>query len=278
MNIKEILKKHQGELEPAELDQILALAIHKKIEYIYKNPNKKIPASSKKTFDKLLRLRLANWPLAYLKGYKEFCGLKFRVNKNTLVPRPESELIVEEALKYTEDKHSVVDIGTGSGALILSLAKLSKTKANYLATDISAKALEVAKTNSRKLALKNKIQFKKSNLLPASPSLGGKNIAPSKFDIVLANLPYLNKKQLKEPSIKKEPRLALLSGKDGLYHYRKLFTQIAKYLNKKYLILLEINPEQKEEIEKIVSTNLPEAKIKFLKDLANNIRVVKITN
>lgn len=270
MNIKEILKKHQGELEPAELDQILALAIHKKIEYIYKNQNKKIPASSTKTFNKLLRLRLANWPLAYLKGYKEFCGLKFRVNKNTLVPRPESELIVEEALKYIEDKHSVVDIGTGSGALILSLAKLSKAKANYLAIDISAKALEVAKTNSRKLALKNKIQFKKSNLL--------KNIAPNKFDIVLANLPYLNKKQLKEPSIKKEPRLALLSGKDGLYHYRKLFTQIAKYLNKKYLILLEINPEQKEEIEKIISANLPEAKIKFLKDLANNIRVVKITN
>ena len=84
-------------------------------------------------------------------------------------------------------------------------------------------------------ALKNKVKFIKSNLQPASPSasLGGKNVPQIKFDIILANLPYLNPKQLKEPSIKKEPRLALLSGKDGLYHYRKLFTQIAKYLSRK---------------------------------------------
>ncbi|MDP2812577.1 MAG: peptide chain release factor N(5)-glutamine methyltransferase [bacterium] len=279
MTAKELLKKYQGKLEPAELDQILALAMHKKIEYLYKNPEKKLSVSTVKTFKKLFLLRLANWPLAYLKGDKEFCGLKFKVNKNTLVPRPESELIVAEALKYItrldsrstrqENNHQIIDIGCGSGALILSLAKLSKKKANYIALDISAKTLGIAKTNARKLGLK-KIKFIKSDLL--------KNVLPIKFDLVLANLPYLNPKQLKEPSIKKEPRLALLSGQDGLDHYRQLFVQVPKYLNKEYLLLLEINPEQKEAIEKIITANLPDGKIKFLKDLTGHLRVVKISN
>ena len=279
MTTKELLKKYQGKLAPAELDQILALTMHKKIEYLYKNPEKKLPASTVKTFKKLFLLRLTNWPLAYLKGDKEFCGLKFKVTKNTLVPRPESELIVAEALKYItrldsrstrqENNHQIIDIGCGSGALILSLAKLSNKKANYIALDISAKALKTAKTNARKLGLK-KIKFIKADLL--------KNVPPIKFDLVLANLPYLNPRQLKEPSIKKEPRLALLSGQDGLDHYRQLFVQLPKYLNKKYLLLLEINPEQKEAMEKIITANLPDGKIKFLKDLAGNLRVVKISN
>ena len=84
MTAKELLKKHQGELDPQELAKILALAIHKKIEYLYKNPEKKLSASSTKTFNKLLRLRLNGWPLAYLKGYREFCGFKFIVNKKAL--------------------------------------------------------------------------------------------------------------------------------------------------------------------------------------------------
>jgi len=247
----------------------MAVALHKNIAYIYKNPEKKLSRSNILAFKKILKKRLAGWSLATLSGQKEFFGLNFLVNKYTLIPRPESELIVEEALKSTADGQNILDIGTGSGVLILSLAKHNTHLANYTATDISGRALKIAKSNSRKLKLKNKIKFIKTDLLAG---------LSSQFDIIMANLPYLNPKQMKEPSISKEPVSALLSGADGLDHYRKFLKQLPRYLNKKYIILLEIDPSQKDQIKKEISENLPQAKIKFLKDLAQNIRVVKITD
>jgi len=246
----------------------MALALHKNIEYVYKNPNKPINRSTILTFKKLLNKRLNNYSLAYLKGYKEFFNLKFIVNKHTLIPRPDSEILVEEALKLTKDKQNIIDIGTGTGALILSVAYNNKHRAKYTACDISSKALKIAQTNARKLNLKNHIHFIKSNLL---------NNIEGKFDLVLANLPYLSSKQMKEPSILKEPSSALVSGKDGLNHYKELLKQIPSHLNNKYTILLEIDSKQVEQIKKEINNNLPQAKINFLKDLANNIRVVKIT-
>jgi release factor glutamine methyltransferase len=268
--IKKHLKKNSGKLIPEELDQLLALAIHKKVEYIYKHPEKELNRSNLLSFHKLINKRLAGWSLAYLKGYKEFYSLKFLISKHTLVPRPESELIIDEALKSIKKNANVIDIGTGSGCLILSLAKNNKQPATYLATDISVKALQIAKTNARKLGLSRQIKFLKSNLLNKVPK--------QKFDIVIANLPYLTPKQLREPSIKKEPRVALLAGKDGLSYYRKLLEQIPSYLADKYLILLEIDPNQKELIKKAIEASLPQAKVQFLKDLAGHVRVVKITN
>lgn len=292
--IKNILQKAAGKLEASELDQLLALALHKKVEYIYKHPEKELNHSNIQTFNKLINKRLAGWSLAYLKGYKEFYGLKFLVSKHTLIPRPESEIIIDEALKYTtrldsrgsvdarrEKNQDIIDVGTGSGCLILSLAKNNKKEADYLASDISIKALQTAKTNARKLGLNKKIKFVKSNLFSkipastrgASSTRGGKD---RQFDIVIANLPYLKPQQMKEPSIKKEPRVALLAGKDGLSYYRKLLEQIPQYLKEKYLILLEIDPEQKDLIKKTIEAKLPEAKISFIKDLAGHIRIVKI--
>jgi len=268
MSIKELVSKYKN-IDINELEQLMALALHKNIAYIYKNPDKLLSRSNILTFKKLLNKRLANYSLAYLQKYKDFFNLKFIVNKHTLIPRPDSELLVAEALKNTSNNQNIIDIGTGSGALILSLAKNNKHTANYVATDISVKALDIAKTNARKLNLKNKIKFVKTNLL---------NNIDNKFDIVMANLPYLTSAQMQESSIKKEPRTALASGKDGLDHYRKLLKQLPKYLNKKYLVLLEIDPGQDKVIKKEILNNLPQANIKFVKDLANNIRVVKITN
>lgn len=270
--IKDLVLKYQGQLKIDELDQLMALALHKNIEYIYKNPDKQINRSNILTFKKLLNKRLAGWSLAKLKGYKEFFGLKFIVSSHTLIPRPDSELIVAEALKNTTPpaggQQNILDIGTGSGALILAIAKNNKHSATYIASDISIGALATARTNARKLGLKQKITFIKSNLL---------NSISGKFDIIIANLPYLSHEQMKELSIKKEPRIALLSGLDGLDHYKKLLSQLPKHLNKKFLVLLEIDPSQKEAIKKEIINNLPQAKITWLKDLATNIRVVKIT-
>lgn len=267
-SLRDIVLKHKDKLTTDELERLLALALHKNIEYIYKNPDKKLSRSNILAFKKLIRQRLAGWSLAKLKGQKEFFKLNFLVNRHTLIPRPDSEVLVEEVLKNTKEQQKIIDIGTGSGALILSIAKNNKYPASYTASDISSPAIKMAKNNAKKLNLKNNIKFIKSNLL--------KNISGN-FDIVIANLPYLNKEQMKEPSIKKEPRTALLSGDDGLNHYRELLKQLPRHLNKKYLILLEIDPNQKEKIKKEILKNLPQAKIKFLKDLADNIRVVKIT-
>lgn len=267
-SLKNLLLKYKDQLDISEIDQLMALALHKNIEYVYKNPDKKLNRSNILAFKKLLSQRLAGFSLARLKGYKEFYGLKFLVNKHTLIPRPESEILVTEALKVTKNNQNILDIGTGSGCLILSLAKNNSHQANYTAADISKRALKIAKSNARKHGLKNKIKFIKSDLL--------KNIS-GKFDIIIANLPYLTAKQMSEPTISQEPVTALLSGPDGLDHYKKLLKQIPNYLNKKYAIFLEIDPTQKDLIKKEIANNLPASKIKFLRDLSGNVRVVKIT-
>lgn len=277
MTLKLLLKKHTGKLDPNELDLLMAQALHKSKEYIYKNPKTNIRRSSGDALKKLVKKRIAGTPIAYLRRSQEFFGLNFLINKYTLIPRPDSELIVEEALKFLKNKKNqkIIDIGTGSGCLILSIAKrlrpdgsLGDPSGQFWATDISGRALKVARTNARKLKIKNAIKFYKSDLL--------KNIPQNKFDLVIANLPYLTHEQLKEPSIKKEPKNALLSGPQGLDHYTRLLAQLPKFLAKKYLILLEIDPDQKDKITKIIEKNLPSGKISFLKDLAGNTRVVKI--
>ena len=213
MQIKELLQKNKNKLVSSELDNLLALALHKSKNYIYKHPDKILSRSSIQAFNKLLNKKLDNQPMAYLAGSKEFFGLKFLVNKNVLVPRPDSEVLVEQALEYLDKKNNlnILDIGTGSGCLITSVAK-NASKHNFYASDISSPALKIAKTNARKN--KVKINFIKSNLL--------KNINNIKFDVIIANLPYLTPEQMKEPSIKQEPKLALLAGKDGLDYYQKL--------------------------------------------------------
>ncbi len=274
MTIQEILTKTYSKklsIDNTEVDKLLALALHKKIEYIYKNPEKKLNRSNIQTFNKYTRKRLENYSFAHIIKEKEFYNQKFLVNSHTLIPRPDSELLVDITLNYLKNNNlnnpNIIDIGTGTGCLILSIAK-NYTKANYYATDISNKALKVAKTNARKLKLKNNITFIQSNLL--------NNIKNIKFDIIVSNLPYLTKEQMKEYSIQKEPKTALLGNKDGLEYYTKLLKQINNYIKEKYLILLEIDPKQKDKIKEIIQKYLPKSKIQFHKNLQNNIRVVEI--
>lgn len=259
-------------LEPQEIDLILALSYHRPVEYLYRYPNKNLSSKQIKIFNQLLKRYLQNWSIAHLQGYKYFFGLKFLVNRHTLIPRPDSELLVEHALNYLKKQKNkslnIVDIGTGSGCLILSVAKNYSPAALYLGLDISSPALKIARTNARKLGLKNKVTFKKSNLLAKAKG--------QKFDLILANLPYLKPLQLKEASIQKEPRSALLSGNDGLDHYQRLLKNIAPYLKKKYLILLEIDPQQTNEIIQLIKKYLPQTKINISKDLAGFDRLVSI--
>lgn len=274
MTIKELLTKAYSKklnIDNTEVDKLLALALHKKIEYVYKNTEKELNRSNILTFNKYIRKRLENYSFAHIAKYKEFYNKKFLVNSHTLIPRPDSELLVDITLNYLKKNNlnnpNIIDIGTGTGCLILSIAN-NYNKANYYATDISNKVLKIAKTNKRKLKIKNNIKFIQSNLL--------NNVKNTKFDIIISNLPYLTKEQMKENSIQKEPKIALLGYKDGLEYYNKLLKQIENYLKEKYLILLEIDPKQKNKIEKIIQKYLPKSKIQFHKDLQNNTRVVEI--
>jgi release factor glutamine methyltransferase len=221
MTIKELLQKTYRDtpLETSEVDQILCLALHKNKEYLYKKPEKKLALTTIKSFYRLVKKRELGWPLAYLRGWQEFYALKFLVNKNTLIPRPDSELIIDAALDFLKEKNNldILDIGTGSGCIIISLAK-NNNKNNYFATDISKKALQIAQTNARKNQVK--INFIHSDLFNKIPE--------KKFDLITANLPYLRPDQMQEKSIQKEPRSALLSGQDGLDHYSKLLSRVSK--------------------------------------------------
>ncbi len=273
LNIKNLLNKTQIDLSPDEFTSLLSLSLGRSLEYIYKNPEKKLSANNVRAFRSLVKKRLAKWPLAYLRGYKEFYGLKFLVSKHTLVPRPESELLIEQAINYLKKSQPenpiIIDLGTGSGCLILSIAKNYNGSAQYWASDFSSSALKVAHTNARHLGLNKKIKFIKSNLL--------KNIPPLKLDIIVANLPYLNPKQMAEPSISQEPKSALLAGTDGLKYYKKLLETLPEFLNNKYLILLEIDPDQKDKLADTIKKYLPDAKVEFIPDLTGYIRIAKIT-
>jgi len=271
MIIKDALKNaylNNKNLDKYDIDIMLALALHKRTEYLHTKPEKVVPVSAFKKFAHLIRQRKLGYSIANLQGFKYFYGHKFLVNKHTLIPRPDSEILVDEVLKIIKKDDNIIDIGTGSGCLILSIAR-EFPKATFTACDISKQALATARTNARKLGLKHIITFKHSNLL---------HDIDGQYDIILANLPYLTKEQMKESSIKKEPRSALLSGKDGLDHYRQLLKQIPNNLKAKFNIFLEIDPAQKDAIKKMILENLPKAKIKFIKDLANNTRVVKISS
>ncbi len=274
MTIKELQQNtySQNIIDTAEVDSILSLALHKNLEYIYKNPDKKISLGTRKKFAKLIALRLQHWPLAYLRKNKDFFGLNFIVNRHTLIPRPDSELLVEEAIKYLNNSAlraelkspKILDMGTGSGCLIISLAK--NTQGQFFASDLKKSALKIAKLNARKN--KVKINFILSNLFTKIPE--------QNFDLILANLPYLAQKQMSEPSIKKEPRSALVSGLDGLEHYRKFFRQVTKYLNKKFCILLEMDPSQAIDLKNLSQQYFPQSKIEILSDLNQRNRLIKI--
>lgn len=277
MNIKtltQVAQKQYPHVPLGDIELLLSKSLHRTLNYLYKNPEKILDRSSQSTFWRLLARRQNNHSVAYLLGHKEFYGLDFLVNKHTLVPRPDSEVLIEEALKYLATNKlssaKIIDIGTGSGCLIISLAKNYKNKSALYAVDNSSQALKIAKTNARKHNLKHKIKFVKSDLL--------KNISDQKFDMLLANLPYLTKKQLREPSIKKEPLQALYGGQDGLYFYKRLLKQLPEYLNKKYLILLEIDPGQELAIQRMAENLLPKAKLSIVKDLSQQARALKITN
>jgi release factor glutamine methyltransferase len=279
LDVKQALKQavltfKQKKLTSTWLDAevLLAYVLKKDRAFIISHGEKLLTTSHIKRFNTLVKLRANNYPLAYIIGNKEFYGLSFFVTPVVLVPRPESELLVELALEtYTKNPAStILDLGTGSGCLIISLLKQLTLKPKAFAIDISPSALLVAKKNAQKNKVKN-ISFIQSDLL--TTFLKKKNVLKkSKQLIIFANLPYVPLEIIKkEPSIKREPRLALAGGKDGLDVYRRLAPQaykLHKETNLPITILCEINPNQKKSFQAIWKE-----KIIFIKDISQKTRV-----
>ncbi len=291
MYIQDIIKKYRSLLDYLDLEIIISYSINKTREFVLTYPLYKLNPKEEKKIKENISRRIQKEPLAYIIGYKEFYSLKFKVNQNTLIPRPETELLVDIALKDIKKTHSkknvyIIDTGTGSGNIIISLAKninnYTKKHCYFYALDISSQALTIAKENALYHQVKKEIVFLKSDLL--------KKIITKKFlynkennIFVLANLPYLSQKNYlnTDETIKKyEPRLALVSGKNGLFHYEKLFQQIkfiqTKQSSASFVIILEFSPEQKTILEKIINFYFPKNKLNFYQDLQHKTRLVKI--
>lgn len=248
-----------------DVEVLLSHILNKNRSWLLTHPDFRISLWQNIKYNNLIKKRINNHPIAYLIGYKEFYGLKFKVNKHTLVPRPESELFIDELKKINPHKKTIVDIGTGSGCIIISAAKNLPDNL-FLGIDISKKALRVARQNAQHHNIK--LRLIQNNLLES---------LDIKIDIIMANLPYLTQKQMQEPSIQREPIQALASGVDGLNHYRQLIEQIKNLEHKPDHILLEIDPIQSTTLEKIIKDRLPHYKINIIPDLNKQNRIIHLS-
>ncbi len=266
-----------------ELDAeiILANAIKKNKEYLYTYPEKNLTLPQIKKFQQMISRRKKYEPIACIIGYKEFYGLKFKITKRTLIPRPETEMIVEETLsilKLARKPVILIDIGTGSGCIPIAIAKnIKHPRVKIYAADISKEALKIAKANAKINNAEKKIKFLRGNLLEPLEKII-KNAA-NKNIIITANLPYLPTEIYNHamPDVKSyEPKNALIAGKDGLKYYRELFKQIKKILpiQSSFYILCEIDPSQKNSIKTLSRKYFPCAIFQIKKDLAGLDRLL----
>jgi release factor glutamine methyltransferase len=221
-------------------------------------------------FEQLVDARSEGRPVAYLIGEREFMGLTFTVCPSVLIPRPETEQLVEWALTWLERRPDadVVDVGTGSGAIVLSLATLAGDSwtGRAVGVDISREALAVAEENQARLGLDGRVEFVRGNLL--EPISGP-------VDLILANLPYLTPVQIEEnPDLAAEPRLALDGGADGLALIRVLIDDAPRVLSPNGAIAIELDPAHAHEAAKLAATRFPHAFIRIETDLSGRERLV----
>ena len=254
----------------AKLDSeiLMAKALGKKREYIILNNNKIIKEQNLEYFKKLVHERATRKPIAYLLKKKSFWNSEFYVNKNTLIPRPDTEIILEQVLKFTKNKNylNILDIGVGSGCILLSILKERK---NFYGTgiDISRNSLDICKMNAKKLLLERRVKFFKSDV---------DKFAIGKYDLVVSNPPYIKTSDLKyleSDVIKFEPKLALDGGLDGLSVIRKVIKKSSELLKKNGKFILEIGFDQKNKVIKLLN-NKGFYINSTVKDLANNDRCI----
>lgn len=285
----------EGEYNNPLLDSQLLLCHVLNVDkiYTYTHKDQVVDSQSVDKFLKLIDKRKSGYPIQYILEKQEFMGLDFYVKEGVLVPRPDTEILVEYIIDivnkgYFNDKDllKIVDIGTGSGAITLSLAHYLKNVHVY-SVDISDTALQVATENSRRLDLESKVTFLKGDLFEPIDKLGLQN----SIDIIVSNPPYIPTKdisELQKEVAEYEPKLALDGGEDGLDYYRRIVSEYDKYLSDDGILAMEIGYDQGPALKKLLDDkktspvdiskkNRPHCFthcIKIIKDLAGHDRVV----
>lgn len=262
VNIKQILKSTESfltehNISQPRLDAEVLLADLLDMERIKLYVNFDYPLSQKEIdrYREMILRRAHHYPVAYITGHKEFMSLDFYINENVLVPRPETELLVEEIISICEKREieapNIVDVGTGSGVIMVSLGHYLQ-KARILGVDVLDEALEVARKNISKYDLGERLKVVRGDLL--SPLLKRKK---DNVDIIVSNPPYISKEEFKDlsPEVKKEPKTALDGGKKGLEIYKKLIPQASHALRSGGFMILEIGYQQAEDIKSLLGGN-----------------------
>lgn len=267
MKTYQMLEKVKKELcevgicDDAEAEWLVALALHEKRSESHSQ--KELSKKQKRRIEKFLKQRKKHKPLAYILKSAEFFGFDFYVNKNVLIPRPETEELVDLIQKQINQNTKVLDIGTGSGAIAISLQKL--TNAKVVAVDVSKKAISVAKKNAKNLDAK--VNFVCSDLF--------ENLQGQVFDVIVSNPPYVSESEfvnLEKDVRDFEPKLALVAEKDGMMIYEKIIKEAPKHLQKGGKIFFEIGHTQAEKIKKLLEKDFENITIK--KDLEGKDRMV----
>jgi len=275
MNIESILNEgisilKEGKISNPQLDGeiLLSHSIKKDKKHIILNPKELLNSEETEIFQNLIERRKKKEPVAHLINKKEFWKDEFFVNKDVLIPRPDTELIIEQVLKiYSKNSQfQVLDIGTGSGCILLSILR---ERPNFYGTgiDISKKSINVSKLNAKQLNLTSRVKFFHSSV---------DNFKIGKYDLVVSNPPYielLNLKYLEKDVINFEPKLALSGGFDGFSEIRKVISKTKTLIKKNGKFILEIGFNQKNKVKQILK-NEGFYVNKAIKDYGNNDRCI----
>ena len=249
-NGKNFLKKNKIKNPILDSELLLSKALNKSREEILLNSNHILKKQEINRFNSYLLRRKYNEPIAYILGFKYFWKYKFITNKSVLIPRPDTELIVEECLKYLPNNKSkkILDIGTGSGCIIISILK-ERSKCIATALDLSNRALNVAKSNAKLHQLENKINFINIDI---------DKYNSSNYDLIISNPPYINNIDISrlDDDIKfHEPKIALSGGFDGFRDIKKVIIKSKKLLKRNGKLIIEIGSKQRKQSIKILNEN-----------------------
>ncbi len=242
------LKKNKIQSPVLDSEILLSKAIDKSREFILLNLKKKIQKKNYDYFKSLIDQRKKGKPIAYLTGKKFFWKYEFDIIANVLIPRPDTEIIIEQVLKLFKNKSNInfLDIGVGSGCILLSILK-EKRSFKGTGIDLNGKCIELSRINAYKLGVKNRVRLFKSDV---------DNFNIGKYDLIISNPPYIKKldfKYLERDVVKFESKLALDGGLEGLSEIRKVINKASELIKKKGKLILEIAFDQKREVKKLLN-------------------------
>ena len=274
MNVSELLnlgasKLKKNKIDTHQLDSELVLSslLKKQRENLLINLNEEVSKNTIDNFERLIFRRSKREPLAYILKKKEFWSKDFFVDRNTLIPRPETELLCESVIKIFKNKNLLIlDMGTGTGCIILSIL-IEIKRARGIGVDVSKKAIKVAEKNANKLGLSKRVKFINKSL---------KDIYGYKFDLIVSNPPYVKTSDIKNLSddVKRfEPKIALDGGKDGLDVIKKVIYKSSTILKKLGVLALEIGYGQYYNVSQILKKKNFKEEL-LIKDYKNNVRCI----